>query len=198
MSMLGVILAGRQLPEVPLSESCGTHCALMGRALRGEALQVSVEDVTCPLARHYLGLEQPRPEGVRKAICAWGDAADEEVAAAYLEDGWRLDEPSPFIVYFPYPSGNLEPHLLVKIGSPLELGRLVNEHTRRTGRRLTATVSGLGAACGECTVYPLMTGEANVSLGCGGCRPAMQIEDTDLLLAAPRGSVMFEILAGEA
>ena len=78
----------------------------------------------------------------------------------------------------------------------MEDDALVLGHTTRTGKRLAASVSGLGAACGECTVYPLATGQVNLSLGCKGCRPAMALDESQMLLAAPRSTVVFDILTG--
>lgn len=43
-----------------------------------------------------------------------------------------------------------------------------------------------------------MTGRVNVSLSCGGRRPAMHTKEEELLIAAPRGTAMFDVLASGA
>ena len=61
--------------------------------------------------------------------------------------------------------------------------KLIN--TRLTGQRTQGIASGVGGMCGECTAIPLMTGRANISLGCGGSRPNARLNPDQLLLALP-------------
>ncbi len=196
--MIAIALAKEPNPAVPLSRARGTHCSFMGEARQGRTTQIHVDRLSCPLARYYFGMPKPTLERAGRALRAWGDMDDASLAGLYLESGRRMEDAGPYIIYFPYPSGDLKPDVLVRVGTPGELAPIVHEHTRTTGERLVASISVLGAACGECTVYPLVTGRANVSLGCKRCRPAMQLDDSQLLLAAPRGTAIFDILAGPA
>ncbi|KPK58613.1 MAG: hypothetical protein AMK73_09115 [Planctomycetes bacterium SM23_32] len=106
----------------------------MGRALRGEAVQIAADRLSCALARFCMGLEEPKPDGVAWALRAWGDADDEAIASAYLDKGWRLESASPFIIYFPYPCGDLEPDVLVKIGTRAAPASACWARSRRWGR----------------------------------------------------------------
>ena len=124
-----------------------------------------------------------------------GDAEDEELARLYLTSGWRLTELGRFMLYFTYPLDSVEPTVLIRLATPAELAAIAHTYNRLTGRRLLASVSGLGAACGECTVYPILTGFPNLSLGCTGCRRSLRMGDGELMLSAPRSSPMFDLLA---
>ena len=191
--MIGITFGSEQRPGIPLSRFRGTHCAFMAKAMRGRTVQIHVKRLSCPVARYYLGVEATTDKAVR-SLLARGDARQEELAGAYLESGWRLEGAGPYITYFPYPDETLEPDVLVMVGTPARFAPIVHELNKSTGKRLVASISGLGAACGECTAYPLATGMVNVSLGCRGCRPVMKLDDGELLLAVPRASAMFDVV----
>lgn len=72
---------------------------------------------------------------------------------------------------------------------------IVQKFSSLTGYRINASLSGIGAACGECTVYPLITGKENVSLGCYGSRPGVNLKEDELLLAFQGSSKMIELLS---
>jgi uncharacterized protein (DUF169 family) len=88
------------------------------------------------------------------------------------------------------------PDLVICICSAEESQRLLAKHTAQTGRRLKPSVSGIGAACGECTAYVLVEGLPSVSLACAGSRRHMQMQEGEVLVAAPWGSAMAEVLSG--
>lgn len=196
--MIGITFARQENPDIPLSPARDKHCSFMGKAREGEITQIHVDQVSCPLARYYLGLPTPSIAETSRTLVRWNDALDEAGARRYLECGWRLEEAGPYIIYFPCPHGALKPDVIVEVGTPAGLSRIAAEFSRRTGERLVPSISGIGAACGECTVYPLVMGRASVSLGCGGSRPAMGLGEAELLLAAPRGTAMFDILCQRA
>jgi len=74
-----------------------------------------------------------------------------------------------------------------------EIKNLVQESCARTGERIEASLSGIGAACGECTAYPLVVGRANISVGCNGSRPGVGLKNKELLFALPAGSKLAEV-----
>jgi uncharacterized protein (DUF169 family) len=192
--MIAIKLLREPLEGLPVARRRRTHCAHIGRAREGIPMQVDIERLSCPLARYNFGMDKPDAARVARYLTATGDLASREAADAYLDSAVRLSEPPAYVAYFAFPHGDLEPDVLVEVARPGELVGLLQEYTRRTGRRLVASVSGLGAACGECTVIPLVSGRANVSLGCGGCRPQMDMDEDDLLLAAPAGTLLFDLM----
>ncbi len=196
--LIGVAFRAEPHPDFPLARRKATHCAFMGRARAGEAVQVDMDRLSCPLARYNLGMPSPSTKGMARALRVFGGPRTADGGMKYLGSAVRPGSLGPYVLYFPHPTEGLDPQVLVWVGSAGEMSRLVHEHTRRTGERLEASISGLGAACGECTSYPLLTGKVNVSLGCKGCRPAMDMDESELLLAAPAGTAMFDLLAEKA
>ena len=173
------------LARVTRSDS---HCALVGLAREGRSFYARNEDISCPLARFNLGLEEMKGERLRelaRILVSWGDAESEEIAMEYLKSAITLDVGEKYICYFPMKDAKITPDVVVKVGSPDEFMPLIRTITRLTGRRTQGIASGVGGMCGECTAIPLMTGRANISLGCGGSRPKARLNPDQLLLALP-------------
>jgi uncharacterized protein (DUF169 family) len=80
--------------------------------------------------------------------------------------------------------------VIIKVGTADEIMSIIQRFSALTGMRVSASLSGIGAACGECTAYPLVTGRENVSLGCYGSRPGVGLKEGELLLAFPNSSKM--------
>ncbi|MEA1928241.1 MAG: DUF169 domain-containing protein, partial [Candidatus Auribacterota bacterium] len=169
---------------IPWLDTRDEHCRFIGRARKG-AFYISSENVSCPLARFYLGIGRTDREKLARILVSWGDADNYSAGRAYLEEGICLDRCSPYLVYFPYPTRDLKPAVLIMIGDADEIQVMVQEMCARTGERINSSLSGIGAACGECTAYPLVTGKANVSVGCNGSRPGIGLKSGELLFALP-------------
>jgi uncharacterized protein (DUF169 family) len=172
------------------------HCSFVGFARGGRAFYAQNEDISCPLARFNLGLDQVTPERLgelARTLVGWSDAQNEEIALRYLKSAVTIDASEKYICYFPMEnskhalerSEGMVPDVVVKMGSPAEFMPLIRTITRLTGRRTQGVASGVGAMCGECTAIPMVTGEPNISLGCGGSRPHARLAPDQLLLALP-------------
>jgi len=82
-------------------------------------------------------------------------------------------------------ASGFRPDVVVLIGTAEEVFEMVLKNTQITGERITSSMSGVGAMCGECTVLPLVTGKPNVSVGCGGSRRGVALGEGELFLAMP-------------
>ncbi len=105
--MLAVSFRAEPHPDFPVAGGRATHCALLGRARRGETVQVRAGQVSCPLARRYLGLEKPTEAGVVRALRAWGDVADEAAGQRFLGSGWQMEPPAAWMLCYPLAEGEL-------------------------------------------------------------------------------------------
>jgi uncharacterized protein (DUF169 family) len=189
-----VALREGQFPELPVAAE-EKHCGFVGRARRGEALQVRLQNIGCPLARWHLGADEEIEE-IARVLVGWQDADSEAAARRFLDSGPRLEGDRPWVAYYPAGGEGPTPDVVICVGTAAELMELVKRRTRRSGQRLSASTSGIGAACGECTALPLVTGRPNLSLACGGSRPSMELKPGELLLAAPHGTFLFDALLG--
>jgi len=193
---IGIAIVKKEPVGIERVKSPDKHCHFVGQAREGAILYARNEDISCPLARFYLGLEKNLKE-LSRTLVSWDDAIDEKVALTYLKEGHCLKEGEKYIIYFPYPQKNLRADVVVIIDNPQEIMALVQNFSRTTGKRIKAFMSGIGAMCGECTAYPLMTGQVNLSLGCYGSRPGVNLSKEELFLSIPTDSRAAKILLAE-
>jgi uncharacterized protein (DUF169 family) len=193
--MVGLSLRAEKPAGIPRIGQADKHCHFIRQAREGNSFYIRGEDINCPLARFYLGVENSDLKALARILVGWDDSHDEDTAVRYLKSAPHLENCPEYIAYFPYPHESLRPDVIIKIGSPGDIMGLIQRFSRFTGVRVEASLLGIGAACGECTAYPLATGKENVSLGCYGSRPGIGLEEGELLLAFPPGSRMVDICA---
>lgn len=192
--LIGISFRRAKPSGIPRLISSDKHCSFLGKARKESAFYISKDEISCPLAKFYLGIEQPDLKGLANILVDWDDAISEAIGVDYLKSAIRIKEAKEYIMYFNYPHQNLEPDVMIKIGSPNEIQIIIQRFSSLTGERVNASLSGIGAACGECTAYPLVTKKVNVSVGCYGSRPGVNLKKEELLLACPSNSKMAEIL----
>jgi uncharacterized protein (DUF169 family) len=172
------------------------HCHFIGRARQSEPFYIPVENISCPLARFHLGIEKPNLKSLAQTLVGWTDAVDQETGLKFLKSAYRMNQRFKYIAYFTYPANGLKPQLIIRICNPEKIQQIVQRYSSLTGQRVDSPISGIGAACGECTAYVLMRGLPMVSVGCNGSRPGINLRDDELLLAAPFGSRMSQLIIG--
>jgi len=172
------------------------HCHFIGRARESEPFYVPAGYISCPLARFHLGIDKPDLKNLAETLVGWTDAVDQDTGLRFLKSAYRVNKPYKYISYFCYPKKGLNPDVMIRICNPEETQQIVQRYSSLTGERVNSPISGIGAACGECTAYVLMTGLPTVSVGCNGSRPGINLRDEELLVAAPVGSTMFQLLIG--
>ncbi len=170
------------------------HCHFIGRARHGDPFYIPAENISCPLARFHLGIENIDLESLARTLVSWTDAVDQDTGLKFLRSAHRMNQPYKYIAYFTYPENGLKPDVIIRICNSEELQQTVQRYSSLTGERVDSPISGIGAACGECTAYVLMRGLPTVSVGCNGSRPGIKLRDDELLLAAPFGSKMSQLM----
>jgi uncharacterized protein (DUF169 family) len=172
------------------------HCHFIGWARQGKPFYVPAENISCPLARFHLGIEKPDIKSLADTLVSWTDAADQDTGLKFLNSAYRMNQRFKYIAYFVYPENGLKPDVIIRICNPEEIQQIVQRYSALTGEGVDSPISGIGAACGECTAYVLTTGLPTVSVGCNGSRPGINLREDELLLAAPFGSTMSQLLIG--
>jgi uncharacterized protein (DUF169 family) len=171
------------------------HCHFIGRAREGESFYISAENISCPLARFHLGIDKPDLKNLAQTLVGWTDAVDQETGLKFLNSAYRMNQRYKYIAYFTYPANNLKPDVIIRICNPQEIQQIVQRYSSLTSQRVDSPISGIGAACGECTAYVLMRELPVVSVGCNGSRLGINLRDDELLLAAPFSSKMSRLMA---
>ncbi len=172
------------------------HCHFIGRAREGKPFYIPAENISCPLAKFHLGIEKTDLKNLAETLVSWTDAVDQKTGLKFLNSAYRMNQLYKYIAYFGYPANGLKPDVIIRICNPEEIQQIVQRYSSLTGQRVDSPISGIGAACGECTAYVLMEGLPVISVGCNGSRPGINLRGNELLLAAPFGSTMAQLMIG--
>lgn len=197
INKIGIKIVKDNPEKIKRTKESMEHCAFVGLARDGKAFYAQKEDISCPLASYNLGLEEPNDENLRalaKTLVGWDDAKNEDVGLKYLKSRQVLPLEMKYILYFPMPNDEYEPDVVIEILTPDEIMARVREMTYFSGEIGRFFSSGVGAMCGECTAYPVLTGKPNLSVGCSGSRPRTKLKPDEMFLALPYGYISEEYL----
>lgn len=193
-TLVGVTFSDDPPETLPVVRASSKYCGFVGRARQGESFCVPRESISCPLARFHMGIDRADVRQLARTLVAWSDAVDVETGTVFLDNADRLAGDFSFISFLAFPEPEVEPDLLIAQCSADAGQSIVQSFSAQTGQRMAAPVSGIGAACGECTSYVLSQRAPTVSLGCNGSRPNIALQSGELLLAAVPDSPMGELL----
>jgi len=197
INKIGIKIVKDKPENLKRTKQAMEHCALAGLARDKKAFYAQNEDISCPLARYNLGLAEYNDEDLRalaRILVGWDDAKTEEIGIKYLKSRQVLPFERKYILYFPMPNNEYEPDVVIEILTPDELMEKVREITYFSGEIGGFFSSGVGAMCGECTAYPILTGKPNLSVGCSGSRPRVKLKTDEMFLALPYGYTAKEYL----
>jgi uncharacterized protein (DUF169 family) len=170
------------------------HCHFIGRARESKPFYIPAENISCPLAKFHLGIGKTDLKSLAETLVSWTDAVDQKTGLKFLNSAYRMNQPYEYIAYFGYPANGLKPDVIIRICNPEEIQQIAQRYSSLTGQRVDSPISGIGAACGECTAYVLMRGLPVISVGCNGSRPGINLRNNELLLAAPLGSIISRLM----
>ena len=185
---IGIKITKDKPVNIPRAKNPLKHCSAVGLARTGKRFYVQNNDISCPLARYNLGLEEPNDKSMHELasiLVGWGDANTQEIGLRYLKSRPKLPFAKKYIIYFPMPDSEYKPNVTIEISMPNDLMLRIRELTASTGESVSGFMSGVGAMCGECTAYPILTGNSNVSVGCTGSRPGAELKQDELFFAIP-------------
>ncbi len=188
LNTIGIKITKDRPVNLNLTKIALKHCSAVGLARTGERFYAQNNDISCPLARYNLGLQKPDNKFMHelaRILVGWDDANTQEIGLKYLHSRPKLPFEKKYILYFPVPDNDYEPDVIIEISTPHDLMLRVRELTAITGASIEGYMSGVGAMCGECTAYPILTGKPNVSVGCTGSRPGAELKANELFLAIP-------------
>jgi uncharacterized protein (DUF169 family) len=187
-NIVGIKISTERPEDIMRTENVTEYCTFVGIARTGMRFYSQNDDISCPLARYNLGLQEfdeNTTNGLIRSLIGWGDAKTEDVGMKYLETRIPLKLEEKFIIFFPYPDKDYEPDIIIEFTNPGNLMAKVRRHTYLTGEPINCTASGVGALCGECTAIPKTTKKPTISLGCNGTRERAKLENNELILAVP-------------
>ncbi len=191
---IGIKITKDKPSNLNRAQGASKHCSFVGLARTGERFYAENKDISCPLARYNLGLEEPNDKFMHElagTLVGWGDANTKELGLKYLHSRQKLSYAKKYILYFPVPDNESEPDVIIEISNPHKVMLRVRELTSITGDSIKCFMSGVGAMCGECTAYPILTGKPNISVGCTGSRPGAELKHDELFFAIPASDISY-------
>jgi uncharacterized protein (DUF169 family) len=179
MDQVHIKLIGDLEGDYPLADGQGTFCYWINQVRNGGVVYLSDANIDCRLARFKLGYEQDK-QHMADVLVQWNDAITIDDATQYLE--YTITVPRYSIIAIG--SCLKSPDVILYIGTPEDVMRVVRTYSRKTGKRVTGYVSALGAVCGELVAVPMVLGEPSLSIGCGGSRKRL-FKNHEIAVAFP-------------
>ncbi len=182
--------------DSPPQEASRAKCRVCGAlvaASRGEVVDLSAENSTCPGGSQYLGLIPLAPERapVLREFLINGEKLFSCPTAIYRSMFLCKVKP-PFglaehVVFSPLSRAVLRPDVAVFVGNAQQAARLITLAFYEDGMPMECDPTG--AQCRSVITYPLVTNKINVSLGDITARRSEKYADDELFVTLPYASL---------
>jgi len=184
---IAVTFAGADTPGIPSPQGKVSVCQALKKASEGEAVTLTAETCGCPGGLVSLGLGQMPPQGRERLVDFLVKKEKVYYSRVAIHRG-QQSVPAPLgmashVCFSPLSSMAVLPDLVVFVGKPGSLQRLVSFAGYWEGGSLKAELSG--PACRTGITYPVVTGEIGLSLLDFGARRLAGFADDQLLVSIP-------------
>jgi uncharacterized protein (DUF169 family)/NAD-dependent dihydropyrimidine dehydrogenase PreA subunit len=175
------------LPDIPFPRTRLRYCQSLVLAGRGKTLLMPPQLHACPDGTHILGLTNIPPKlASGELYIKFGKLASIEAARQMIAERPRLPEQTiRATLVSPLVKAVMKPDIVIIIAPPESIMWLCMASSFYDGKRSNFKVSGYNSQCVECTLYPYLTGEVNISLGCYGCRASSQLSAEMMFMGIP-------------
>jgi len=184
---VAVTFAGSPGPGTISLQGKVSVCQALKRASEGQDLTITAETCGCPGGLVSLGLGQMPPQGREKLVDFLVNKEKVYCSRMAIHRGQQTVLPpvgvASHIVFSPLSRAQVMPDLVVCIGKPGSLHRLLSFASYWEGRSMKAELSG--PACRTGVAYPVVTGELGLSLLDFGARRLAGFAEEQLLVAVP-------------
>ena len=184
---VAVTFAGAPAPGAPSPQGKVSVCQATKKASEGEAVTITAETCGCPGGLTSLGLGQMPPQG-RERLVDFLVKKEKVFCSRVAIYRGQQSVPPPLgmarhVIFSPLSSAATLPDVVLFIGKPASLQRLVSFAGYWEGGSMKAELSG--PMCRTGIAYPVVTGEIGLSLLDFGARRLAGFPEDHLLLAVP-------------
>ena len=184
---IAVTFAGAPASGAPSPQGKVSVCQALKKASEGEAVTITAETCGCPGGLVSLGLGQMPPQGRERLVDFLVKKEKVYCSRVAIYRGQQSVPPplgmASHVFFSPLSSAAALPDIVVFIGKPSSLQRLVGFAGYWEGGSLKAELSG--PMCRTGIVYPVVTGEIGLSLLDFGARRLAGFAEDHLLVAVP-------------
>lgn len=193
---VAVTFAGSPPPNAPFEQKKVSVCQALRMASEGEGVSISAETCGCPGGLVSLGLGQLPAAGHERLVTFLVEKEKAYCSRAALHRGQQtLDPPAGMashVHFFPLGKAPLRPDLVAFFGKPAAIQTLLSFANYWEGGSIRPELAG--PACRTAVAFPVVTGNAGVSLLDFGARRLARFAD-DLMLASIPFNRMLWVLA---
>jgi uncharacterized protein (DUF169 family) len=184
---IAVTFAGAPAPGTPSPQGKVSVCQALKKASEGEAVTITAETCGCPGGLTNLGLGQMPAQGRERLVDFLVKKEKVYYSRVAIYRGQQSVPPplgmASHVFFSPLSSAATLPDIVVFIGKPSSLQRLLSFAGYWEGGSLKAELSG--PACRTGITYPIVTGEIGLSLLDFGARRLADFAEEHLLVAIP-------------
>lgn len=172
---------GRKLPHMM------AYCTMVRNAAsKNDGVKAKVENIACYAASQALGLaEVTKTDRDGSKRINFGANKDLEVSKKVSENMVYCDEKNYGVNIMPLSQFEEDPDIVIIISNGFNMMRISQGYAYHYGHVSTAQFSGMQAMCQECTSYPYMKDDINISMLCAGTRMLCQWEDDEIAVGMP-------------
>lgn len=162
------------------------YCVAVKHAMNGRALKMTKTCSRCGGGTRALGLAAPT-EGFYSGHdgCALGLYASEEIASRVAEQMTLCPPETYGVIIKPLEQFESDPDVVLVVGSSYNVMRIIQGYSYMYGMQPNFNMLGNQAICVECTSYPMMTDQINVSLLCSGTRFLAKWREAEVAVGIP-------------
>jgi len=172
---------GYSIPDKQIS-----HCQAVMAAKKGSSMYLPADMQGCNNGASALGMKEVA-EKLRTGEFYYGFGMHDTQEAAALMVSSRSELPQIYKgeIITPLKDADFIPDSVIIVDLPERMYWFVLLQTHEKGGRATFVTAPFQAVCVDCTAYPILKSEINISLGCFGCRRKTDIQKDELLVGFP-------------
>lgn len=162
------------------------YCVAVKHATNGIALKMTKEFSRCGGSSRALGLAPPTESFFNgQDGCDLGLYGSPETAASVAKK-MKFCPPGTYgVIIKPLEQFEADPDVVLMVGNSYQIMRVIQGYSYVYGMQPNFNMLGNQAICVECTSYPIMTNQINVSLFCSGTRFLAKWRDTEIAVGIP-------------
>ncbi|MCQ2752027.1 MAG: DUF169 domain-containing protein [Coriobacteriales bacterium] len=184
---VNLIAKDEALPDCKMPPNNMRFCEALMAARRGASILMPPHKHSCPDGTSIFGMtDVPKKLATGEIYMLFHKLDNKEAAANMVRERPTLPKFSMRATYVaPLSKTVRKPEVVVFTGTREDMMWLTMSMSYYTGERFNYKVSGYNSMCVEAVLYPFLEKQANITLGCYGCRAASDIGEDMMFMGVP-------------
>jgi len=163
-----------------------SYCVGVKTAMKGIPIKLTKNTSGCAGSSRALGLTKPTEDFYNgKSGYDLGLYENQDISAS-VSKRMKICEPKTYgVIIKPLELFEAEPDVVLIVANNKNVMRIIQGYTYMYGMQPNFSLTGNQAVCVECTSYPIITDDLNISLFCSGTRFLAKWKDTEMEVGIP-------------